>query len=118
MTDHAEIFRALDDETQLGIIHLFVTAKSGLCVCELVDSLDVLQYNISKHLKMLKQAELIAEQKEGRWVYYSLANPDEPFKRALFDALASIPRTLLAKDGKELKKRLRIRVGGRCPLGI
>jgi len=80
--------------------------------------LEVPQYNISKHLKVLKHAGLIVERKEGRWVYYSIANADEPFKRALFGALASIPRALLAKDEKELKKRLRIRVGGKCLLGI
>lgn len=116
--EYAEIFKALGDETRLRIMHLLMAARSGLCVCELVDSLEVPQYNVSKHLKVLKQAGLIAEQKEGRWVYYSLANAHEPFRQALLQALASIPRALLAKDEKELKKRLRIRIGGKCLVGI
>jgi ArsR family transcriptional regulator len=118
MNEYVEIFKALSDETRLRIMHLLMAAHSDLCVCELVDSLEVPQYNISKHLKALKHAGLIIERKEGRWVYYSLAKANEPFRQALFGALASIPRALAAKDHKELKKRLRIRVDGKCLIGI
>lgn len=118
MREYVEIFKALGDETRLRIMHLFLAAKGDLCVCELVDALEVPQYNISKHLKVLKHAGLVTERKEGRWVYYALANANEPFRQALFDALASIPKTLLTKDEKELKKRLRIRVRGKCLVGI
>ncbi|MCS6804849.1 MAG: metalloregulator ArsR/SmtB family transcription factor [Acidobacteriota bacterium] len=118
MNEYIEIFKALGDETRLRIMHLLMAAENGLCVCELVDSLEVPQYNVSKHLKVLKQAGLITERKEGRWVYYLLPDADEPFMQALFDTLALIPRTLVARDERELKKRLRLRVGGKCLIGI
>ncbi|MCS6815829.1 MAG: metalloregulator ArsR/SmtB family transcription factor [Blastocatellia bacterium] len=118
MNEYIEIFKALSDETRLRILRLLLMAKSGLCVCELVDSLEVPQYNVSKHLKVLKQVGLLTERREGRWVYYSLYDADEPFMQSLFDALASIPRTLLARDERELKKRLRIRIRGKCLVGI
>jgi ArsR family transcriptional regulator len=118
MNKHVEVFKALSDETRLRIIHLLIVAKSDLCVCELVDSLETPQYNISKHLKVLKQAGLITERKEGRWVYYSPADAQDPFRQALLEALASIPRAWLAKDERELKKRLRIRISGKCLVGI
>lgn len=118
MNDYVEIFKALGDETRLRIMHLLMVARSGLCVCELVDSLEVPQYNVSKHLKVLKRVGLITERKEGRWVYYSLAHTGDPFGQSLLQALASIPRALLAKDERELKKRLRIRIGGKCLIGI
>ncbi|MCS7157579.1 MAG: metalloregulator ArsR/SmtB family transcription factor [Blastocatellia bacterium] len=118
MKEYAEILKALGDETRLRIMHLLMIAKSGLCVCELVDSLEIPQYNVSKHLRVLKQAGLLTERREGRWVYYSLPDADEPFTRALFDAVASIPRGLSARDERELKKRLRLRIRGKCLVGI
>jgi ArsR family transcriptional regulator len=45
------------------------------CVCELQDALDAAQSRLSFHLKVLKDAGLVVDRKEGRWVHYSL-NPE------------------------------------------
>jgi ArsR family transcriptional regulator len=42
------------------------------CVCELMDALDVAQSRLSFHLKTLKEAGLVKDRREGRWVFYSL----------------------------------------------
>jgi len=64
------LFHALSDETRLEIIeHL----KDGeQCVCDLTDALKTGQSRLSFHLKVLKDAGLITDRPEGRWIYYSL----------------------------------------------
>ena len=74
MEQYTEIFKALSDETRLRIIRLLIAAGRELCCCEITDSLGESQYNISRHLKVLKNAALIKDRKEGRWVYFHIAN--------------------------------------------
>jgi ArsR family transcriptional regulator, arsenate/arsenite/antimonite-responsive transcriptional repressor len=80
-----ELFHALSDETRLQIIELLHKGES--CVCELTDSLDTAQSRLSFHLRVLRDAGLVRDRKDGRWVYYEL-DPDA-FEEAesLIDAL-------------------------------
>jgi ArsR family transcriptional regulator len=68
-----KLFHALSDETRLEIIdHL----KEGeQCVCDLMDAMKSAQSRLSFHLKVLKEAGLIDDRREGRWIYYAI-NPD------------------------------------------
>jgi ArsR family transcriptional regulator len=65
-----ELFHALSDETRLGIIELL--RKGERCVCELTDTLDAAQSRLSFHLRVLKDAGIVRDRKDGRWVYYEL----------------------------------------------
>lgn len=64
------VFHALSDETRIAIVKRL--AGGERCVCDLQDLLDAAQSRLSYHLKMLKDAGLIADRKDGRWVHYSL----------------------------------------------
>jgi ArsR family transcriptional regulator len=66
-------FRALGDETRLKIIECVM--ESEQCVCDLTDLLSSKQSLLSFHLKTLKDAGILNDRRDGRWVYYSL-NPD------------------------------------------
>jgi ArsR family transcriptional regulator len=68
-----ELFHALSDETRLQIIELL--HKGERCVCELTDSLDTAQSRLSFHLRVLRDAGIVRDRKDGRWVYYEL-DPD------------------------------------------
>ncbi|MFQ6082297.1 MAG: ArsR/SmtB family transcription factor [Candidatus Aminicenantia bacterium] len=114
----AIIFKALSDRTRLRVINLLVRSGIDLCVCEIVDSLDEPQYNISKHLKELKFAGLVEEKKEGKWVNYSLVTSQDQFKKLLFKAIESIPKDIIAQDEKKLKARLFLRKNGQCVIGL
>jgi ArsR family transcriptional regulator len=118
MKTYAEKFKALGDETRLRILYLLIKADSDLCVCELTDALEIPQYNISKHLKILRHAGLIAERKEGRWVYFGIVENDDSFSGNILHAINHIPDTLLSNDVKELHNRLAIREHGKCLIGI
>ena len=65
-----ELFHALSDETRLEVIELL--RKGERCVCELTDTLDAAQSRLSFHLRVLKDAGIVRDRKEGRWVYYEL----------------------------------------------
>ena len=64
------VFHALSDETRLAIVRRL--AGGERCVCDLQDLLDAAQSRLSYHLKTLKEAGLIADRRDGRWVHYSL----------------------------------------------
>ena len=65
-------FHALSDETRLQLLELLRGGEQ--CVCDLTDALDAAQSRLSFHLKTLKDAGLVTDRKQGRWVYYAL-NP-------------------------------------------
>jgi ArsR family transcriptional regulator len=65
-----ELFHALSDETRLEIVELL--RKGERCVCELTDTLDAAQSRLSFHLRVLKDAGIVRDRKDGRWVYYEL----------------------------------------------
>lgn len=69
----ARVFQALSDETRLRILDRLRYGER--CVCDLTDSLDAAQSRLSFHLKTLKEAGLVHDRKEGRWVYYRIC-PD------------------------------------------
>ena len=80
----ARLFRALSDETRLLLIEQLRAGEQ--CVCNLTDELESAQSRLSFHLKTLKDAGLVTDRRQGRWVYYAL-NPE---------AFADIERALAA----------------------
>jgi ArsR family transcriptional regulator len=64
------LFHALSDETRLSILEMLRGGER--CVCELQDELDAAQSRLSFHLRVLKDAGLVSDRKEGRWSYYTI----------------------------------------------
>jgi ArsR family transcriptional regulator, arsenate/arsenite/antimonite-responsive transcriptional repressor len=81
----AQGFHALADQTRLRILDLLRDGER--CVCELQDWLGMSQSALSFHLKTMKEAGLLLDRRQGRWVYYRL-NP--PGLAALEEALAGL----------------------------
>lgn len=71
ITRAARWFHALSDETRLQIIERLSNGEQ--CVCDLTDMLATPQPLLSFHLKTLKEAGILTDRREGRWVYYSLS---------------------------------------------
>lgn len=112
------LFQALSDSTRLRIIRLLVMTYEEICLCELVDALLEPQYNLSRHLKVLRQAGLLTSQKEGRWVYHRLTtNPD--YLQQLYTLVRSLPDSegVYSTDLKYFKSRMALREDGRCRVG-
>jgi ArsR family transcriptional regulator len=68
--DIYKIFKALGEPTRLKIIKML--SIQSMCVCELSAVLDMLQPRVSQHLRILKEIDIVKENREGYWVYYSL----------------------------------------------
>jgi len=70
----SRLFKALADETRLRILKLLEVRE--MCVCEVMVALGLTQPTASHHLGILENAGLAKNRKEGKWVFYSIANPE------------------------------------------
>ena len=70
--DLAELFKVFGDSTRIRI--LFVLFEAQVCVCDLAQALGMTQSAISHQLRILKQNKLVKSRREGKSVFYSLAD--------------------------------------------
>jgi ArsR family transcriptional regulator len=96
----AQLFHALSDETRLGILEKLRGGEQ--CVCDLQDDLAAAQSRLSFHLRVLKDAGVVSDRKEGRWSYYSIVP----------EALAEVHDLAVAMQPSKL--RILARSNGRC----
>ena len=66
----AQLCNALADEARIEIVARLLDGEK--CVCDLTDALETGQSRLSYHLKVLKDAGLVTDRREGRWSYYTL----------------------------------------------
>jgi ArsR family transcriptional regulator len=64
------LFHALSDATRLSILGMLRDGEQ--CVCDLQEGLDAAQSRLSFHLRVLRDAGLVADRREGRWSYYRI----------------------------------------------
>jgi len=75
----AALFKTLADPTRLRLLNLLASGET--CVCELTDTLRVVQPKASRHLARLKHARLVEARREGKWVHYRWAENGDPLVR-------------------------------------
>lgn len=86
------LFKTLSDPTRLRLLNLLACGET--CVCELTDTLRVVQPKISRHLAQLKRAGLVDARREGKWTHYQWAQHSDPLVRHVLLGL----RDWMAKD--------------------
>lgn len=84
--DLAELFKIFGDSTRVKI--LYALLESELCVCDLAKLMEVTQSAVSHQLRVLKGSKLVKFRREGKTVYYSLA--DEHVSRILSQGMEHI----------------------------
>ena len=72
LSDLAELFKIFGDATRIRI--LFALADSETCVCDIAEKLELTQSAVSHQLRILKQSKLVRARREGKTVYYALAD--------------------------------------------
>lgn len=72
LSNLAELFKVFGDSTRIKI--LFVLFEAEVCVCDLAQALNMTQSAISHQLKILKQNKLVKSRRDGKSVFYSLAD--------------------------------------------
>ena len=68
----AELFRALADPARVRILNVLATCGEPVCICNLVDPLDLSQPTVSHHMKKLVDAGLVEREQRGKWAYFTL----------------------------------------------
>ncbi|QOP45798.1 ArsR/SmtB family transcription factor [Sulfurimonas paralvinellae] len=79
MEDFLRTVAALNDETRVLLLR-FLDENGECCVCDLQNSLDMIQSRLSRHLKILKDAGFLRVERKGTWAYYSLRSPIDRFR--------------------------------------
>jgi DNA-binding transcriptional ArsR family regulator len=109
MLEFLNITKALAEENRLRI--LLALDGRELCVCQIIEFLELAPSTVSKHMSVLRQARLVDGRKDGRWMYYRLADERAPteVKEALAWVKKSISRNeCIRKDAKRLNEILKI----------
>ena len=101
MKEFILVTKALSDPNRVKILKIL--QNRPLCVCEIQDVLKIAQPTVSKHLKQLEEAGLVASTKEGLWVNYRLAEGKNPYAASMLGNL----RYWMEKDPSilEVEKR-------------
>jgi DNA-binding transcriptional ArsR family regulator len=110
-----DIAKALSDPGRVRI--LLALKGRELCVCQLVELLGLAASTVSKHMAVLRQADLVESRKDGRWAYYRRAGREAP--KQVRDALrwldgSAIDARVVSEDAKRLEAILEIPVEERC----
>ena len=87
----SNVLKLLGDKTRLTIVAIL--KKRECCVCEFQEVFDMSQPSISQHLRKLKDAGLVKEDRRGQWIYYSM-NPQNELYGLIEDILEHVPDQL------------------------
>jgi len=85
MREPIKVFKALSDETRIRMLTLL--SEGELCVCEIMQALDISQSRASRNLGILKDAGLLKDRRDGQWVHYSLNKEGTAYYSALLELL-------------------------------
>ena len=115
MRDFLTVTKALADENRVRA--LLALQGRELCVCQIIELLQLAPSTVSKHMSILDQARLVDSRKKGRWVYYRLAENNSTGMAAtalswLHDSLSADPRA--KEDASQIKKILRLKPETLC----
>ncbi|MEP6781064.1 MAG: metalloregulator ArsR/SmtB family transcription factor [Gemmatimonadaceae bacterium] len=102
LTHAVTLFHALSDETRLSILDMLQDEER--CVCDLQEELDSAQSRLSFHLKVLRDAGLVTDRKEGRWMYYAIVP----------DALSAVHDLVVSLHPNGRKKRRSLPTASTC----
>lgn len=81
-----ELCKCLADDTRLRLVVL-MRRYGELCVCDLVDALQLPQSTVSRHLSQLRGCGLVSDRRDGQWVHYQLAVQMPEWAVAVIDEL-------------------------------
>lgn len=100
-----QLFHALSDATRLSILEMLRDGER--CVCDLQDELEAAQSRLSFHLRVLKEAGLVTDRREGRWSYYTIST-------GALAELHDVAVALQPGTSSDRRRALPVRNGVRC----
>lgn len=83
---------ALNDETRVKIL-AFVAQSDEVCVCKIEEAFNMIQSRVSRHLKILKDAGFLSVDRRGKWAYYAIKHPLDPFQASCLETIKKLSLT-------------------------
>ncbi|MDF7809065.1 metalloregulator ArsR/SmtB family transcription factor [Pontiellaceae bacterium B12219] len=118
MNEHyIDALKALAEPHRLRLFWLLIHVDQRVTVAEAMDVTGETQYNASRNLKILYKAGLLTQSKQGKWVYYSLAEQTQPHWVSLVESVRSLPSKNFTDVASRCKKRLAMRINNECVVG-
>jgi len=118
MDQTVKIFKTLSDPTRLRILALLL--RQELCVCELTAALEMEQSRISHQLRVLRNAGLVEDTRDGKWIIYRISKDKKKDLKFIFDRLIGDKLMDLeesARDYKRLEESQKLNLRN-CPVSI
>lgn len=117
MNDVVLLGKALSDPTRVRI--LYALLQSDLCVCEMVDALEMGQSTLSSHLQTIRQAGVVETSRRHKMVSYSLTAEARPLIETIIDSNRSALEAdrRIARDQVRVQERIQLRKNDVCVLG-
>ncbi|MDI6797451.1 MAG: metalloregulator ArsR/SmtB family transcription factor [Desulfatibacillaceae bacterium] len=104
MEDALNAAKALADGNRMRVVAALL-AHEELCVCQIVEMLDLATATVSRHMSILQNARIVKSRKDGRWVFYRMTQDfPEALKNWLAQSLANSRQ--IKADNRQLKKIL------------
>jgi ArsR family transcriptional regulator, arsenate/arsenite/antimonite-responsive transcriptional repressor len=94
MEAHLNIAKALADGSRMRVVAALLR-HDELCVCQIVEMLHLATATVSRHMSILQHARIVKSRKDGRWVFYRLADSfPEPLRLWLLESLSDSPEMM------------------------
>jgi ArsR family transcriptional regulator len=109
--DYVNVFKALSDPNRIRIVKML--SERELCMCEVREMLNLSSSTVSEHLTILRNANLLLDSKEGKWVNFRLNDKsDQKFIRSVITLIKNSfeDDESIQKDAKKLHRVNRIKI--------
>ncbi len=116
MRELIKVLKALSDEVRLRILKI-LQERDELCVCEIMQALDISQTRTSRNLGILKDAGFVTDRREGVWIYYSISDRKiNEYHSELIKLLSKWlnEEEVVQKDKKRLKRVMKLGLKDKC----
>lgn len=107
VADLDAVFRGFADPTRIRILSLL--AAGELCVCDLVDILELPQPTVSRHLAYLRRMGLVAVTRDAKFAYYRLAEPEHAVHQNLINCVRTCFRGITSLDRERRRAEARVK---------
>ena len=88
----ADLFRALADPARVRIVNVLATCGEPVCICNLVEPLELSQPTVSHHMKKLVEVGLVEREQRGKWAYFTLIDEAVEKLAAVADLKGALSR--------------------------
>ncbi|MFC1500983.1 ArsR/SmtB family transcription factor [Elusimicrobiota bacterium] len=93
MEDQVKVIKTLSEKNRFAVFSFLLERKKEYCVLDIAKETNLKQYNVSRYLKELKNADLVTEKRKGQFVYYKVNKAKSAYAQNLMNCLKDMKKT-------------------------